>query len=289
MCKSQLLVKNPKYGIKDERAYLPVPCGKCNRCIAAKITGWQWRLQEEFKISFCPLFVTLTYREANVPKHTYEDGYTTRVLNSKDMTDYLKLLRFHAKKQRLDNIRYFYVGEYGTLRHRPHYHMIIWNCDDIRLIQDTWKHGFVHISPLRTMDSVGYCLGYLYDGKGKAPIGFPPFVRMSRGIGRNYLYNPDGSIRKHIQSYHLRKLENCTVQLDNGIILPIPKFFKDRIYDDRQRRKLTKYMQKRIDDKLVERVESIMRATGQDEEAVLHSIYVEPFVQSKKKISIPID
>lgn len=185
MCQSHILVVNKKYGINGQPHKIPVPCGKCPQCIQSKIHSWQFRFEQEMRSTSSPFwFVTFTYNEESVPIDNvlYEKGYPDRndnkahvqnVLREKDMRDYLKLLRYHWVKKNiqykatLPSVRYFYVGEYGTKYSRPHYHMILWNIDDIRLIIDTWPHGFVHIDQMKSLDSIGYCLSYLYDGKGK--------------------------------------------------------------------------------------------------------------------------
>lgn len=280
MCKQAYLIRNPRAGIFGQREFLPVPCGKCTKCRITRIQTWQFRLQQEIKVSHSAQFVTLTYDQNNVPISNvlYEKGYPDRndnkahvqkVLKSRDVTLFLKRLR-----HKTPNIRYFYVGEYGTLRHRPHYHIILLNCDEPRTILDTWTLGHVDIRPITETDArIAYCLKYvLSDSKGTySPNGYPPFVRMSKGLGRNY-------INSETIEFHNRRVENCTVSLTDGKKLSLPKYFKERIYDDFSRYKLTLYLQQRADNELTKRVEQNKINTNMTEAEIYLALDSEPYL-----------
>lgn len=277
MCKTPLNVKVQR---SDGWRTIPVPCGKCKRCIAQRVASWQWRMEQELRVSTTPYFVTLTYNRKSCPIADVPWGDSTRkfrVLRPRDMTLYLKSLRFHYAKQSDNLIRYFYVGEYGTLRKRPHYHLILLNCDDVRLIQDTWKHGFVDISPINSMDnSIAYCLAYLYKRNTFAPPNHPQFSRMSKGLGRSY-------ISKEVINYHNRKLDNSSVTMSNGRRIPLPKYMKERIYTEENRFLLSHHLQVAADVALDKKVKSVMRSTGLSEESVLHQFFMEPYISPPKR------
>lgn len=140
-------------------------------------------------------FVTLTYADDNQvnldPTHT---------------TEFLKRLRKSIEPHR---IRYFYVGEYGDERGRPHYHFALFNfptcargqtrqprkdqqmhcCKVCNEMSRLWTHGRIECARLEPA-SARYIAGYvtkkmtdphhpLLEGR------FPEFARMSRrpGIG----------------------------------------------------------------------------------------------------------
>ncbi|AXH76435.1 MAG: replication initiator protein [Microviridae sp.] len=277
MCKQPYTVrKEYSSGFRS----IPVPCNKCPECISKRVAEWKWRMEQEFKVSTSPLFITLTYNQQSVPRADIDISGVQRsfkVLNPKHLTDYLKLLRFHWDKQSEAKIRYFAVGEYGSKKGRPHYHIILMNCDDVRLICDTWKYGRVDISPVRSIDSVGYCLGYLKKKCKFVPPNHPQFSSKSRGLGRNY-------INAETISYHNRRLENCTVDLNNGRTIHLPKFMKDKLYTETNRLHLTHYLQTVADKALDEKVLAQVRATGKTEEQVRKEFYVEPFIEKKPKI-----
>lgn len=279
MCKTPNFVRNAKWTPSSYKPQMfTVPCGKCPQCISKRIAEWKWRMEQEMLHSTTPYFVTLTYNRQSVPVAEIDISgkkVPFRVLNPKHLTDYLKLLRFHYAKTSKNLIRYFAVGEYGTKKGRPHYHIILLNCDDIRLICDTWKYGRVDISPVRSIDSVGYCLGYLKKKCSFVPPMHPQFSRMSKGLGRSY-------ITPSVIAYHNRRDSNCSVTLVNGREIMLPKYMKDRIYDDSARYKLGKYLQSISDKTLDEKVESVMRSTGKSEEVVRREFYVEPFIEKPK-------
>lgn len=92
----------------------PFPCGQCEHCRAQLSKKWRNRMEWESR-DYPPeeiLFVTLTYSDEHLPK----DGN----LDKKHLTNFRKRLR-----ERYGKFRYFNVGEYGSKRWRPHYHLII--------------------------------------------------------------------------------------------------------------------------------------------------------------------
>lgn len=122
-------------------------CGTCEQCMAEKANNWLVRNYYESKRWEDICFVTLTYK--NNPYF----------LIKKDLQDFIKRLRrnleYHGYEEKL---RYFAAGEYGTLKGRPHFHIIIYNWKDIKryfvrlnkkcniifeseLIKDAWKKG----------------------------------------------------------------------------------------------------------------------------------------------------
>lgn len=92
-----------------------VPCGKCIGCLRARAFNWSVRCTCEsyyFKEKF---FFTFTYDKEHLP--------SDRNLCRAHMQNFFKLLRYYFPDSK---IRYFYCGEYGEKRHRPHYHAIIY-------------------------------------------------------------------------------------------------------------------------------------------------------------------
>lgn len=288
MCKTPLNVRVER---SDGYRTIPVPCGKCNDCIYSRIVSWQFRLECEYLHSeFRPLFVTFTYDKHHVKRGLEYDkpngrAYVRHILESRDMTLYWKRLRF-ARFNKFKNrwasfgycplsekpssIKYWYVGEYGTKRKRPHYHAILFGIDDLRLIQDTWEHGHVDI---RFMDSpstsVGYCLKYLFKKNSYSPCGFKPFMRASKGIGSCY-------INRETVRYHNSDFENCFVSTLGDVKLTLPKYLKDRIYDEPTRFLVTYHLQNRIDKMQSDRVKLLMNNSGRSEEEILYDLFVEP-------------
>lgn len=240
MCISPITKKNKKINhlSKANEQTSQVPCGKCAECARNKIKSWYFRIEQEIKVSKNVHFVTLTYDEDNVPKN--ENGQKTLV--KKDCQLFLKRLR---KKE--ENVRYYLVGEYGTKTKRPHYHAIMFNIKNVENIQNEWRNGFTFNPPLdKNGAEIHYVLKYLNkEKKGKIKGVEPEFSLMSKGIGKNYL-------TPQMIKYHLQSVEKSYVMGKNGEKLPMPKYYKEKIYTEDSkitRAQVTKYLAKRSEEK----------------------------------------
>lgn len=141
-------------------------------------------------------FVTLTYNDDNVPGYGLDPAHTR---------DWLKRLRKSIEPRK---IRYYLVGEYGDVTHRPHYHAALFNypnclwgksrytktrlrcCTSCDLLSRTWGHGNVLLGDL-TPQSAQYTAGYIIK-KMASEIGTqldrtPEFSRMSLGSRKDGL------------------------------------------------------------------------------------------------------
>lgn len=102
----------------------PVGCGYCMECRLHKSRQWANRLVMEGmtydNMDSC-FFVTLTYES---PPISETGAYT---LDKLDVKRFMNSLRKHYNRQDISCIRFFEVGEYGSLRKRPHYHLILFN------------------------------------------------------------------------------------------------------------------------------------------------------------------
>lgn len=124
-------------------AKIQVPCGHCLLCTERKKNSFAARCAMECQShDHLPLFVTLTYRDEDLP-----DG-----LKYSDVQYFLKRLRIGLKRDGFDvNLRFAGCGEYGTKRQRPHYHLLIWGFPRTgkfkyifeidEFIRSKWKHG----------------------------------------------------------------------------------------------------------------------------------------------------
>jgi hypothetical protein len=101
-------------------------------------------------------FVTLTYDTDYVP--ITEKGFLT--LNKKHLQTFMKRLR----KLSNEKLKYYACGEYGSLKMRPHYHIILFNAN-ADMVHRAWalggkSLGQVHIGSV-TEASIGYTLKYM--------------------------------------------------------------------------------------------------------------------------------
>jgi len=109
----------------DGRAYIPIqiPCGICILCLEEKARQWAVRIAHEATMHEHSCFITLTYNKEHEPAHGS--------LQYDDLQKFWKRLRQNmvreAKRNRtkLPATRYYAVGEYGDIGHRPHYHACI--------------------------------------------------------------------------------------------------------------------------------------------------------------------
>lgn len=157
---------------------LEVACGKCEECIGQKTSALKNAIKLEMaSTGLRPWFLTLTYRTECLPF----DG-----VNKRHVQSFLKRLRsrlaYHFKD--LGEFRTFYVSEYGSKYHRPHYHMLIFGIDPLRymsystfhgIIADCWRYGFTHERQC-DIGCAKYVSKYLYKGS-NVPEGQNPNFR----------------------------------------------------------------------------------------------------------------
>lgn len=242
-----------------------IPCGNCIGCRLDYSKQWATRCMLEAKNSENNWFLTLTYDNENIPmkseimnKETgeifYNDGSWTGTLQPEDMTKFIKRLRKHWKYHyNVDEIRYFYCGEYGGQTGRPHYHMIVFGLpiekDDLIFkfanenyqpiyecpkIAKIWGKGIVSVGKV-TFSSCAYVARYVtkkikgyeseeqYAKQGR----IPEYVQMSRnpGIGlKYYLEN-----KKEI--YHTDTLYQTTCK-GNIVKLNAPRYYDKKLKEE---------------------------------------------------------
>ncbi len=111
------------------------PCGRCMPCRVNRSREWQTRLLMESYSHLESVFVTLTYALDPV------------TVEKSQLQKFLKRLR---KRMEPIAFRYFAVGEYGEVRSRPHYHLLLFGVglDHEVMIQKSWPQGFVKIDEL---------------------------------------------------------------------------------------------------------------------------------------------
>lgn len=193
--------------LRDSVAFIHVPCGKCEGCRLDYTKLWSTRMVYEFEETKKAVFITLTYRDEDLP--LADDG--TPTLCKRDVQLWLKRLRKHLARKDI-TIRYYLCGEYGPKRERPHYHAILFgvSLNDIPDLvylganpelhyssytspvwQDIWSHGYIKITDVtaRVCDYVArYVLKKtkdVIDINDGDTLRIPPFNLSSRkpGIG----------------------------------------------------------------------------------------------------------
>jgi hypothetical protein len=215
---------------------VPINCGKCPPCLKRRVDSWVFRLLQEDRDSCSGHFVTLTYDPVHLPR----SNNNLPTLDKRDLQLFFKRLR---KITGYGKIRYYAIGEYGTLFRRPHYHAIIFGCPTPVSYGFAWSP---HRDPIGSIDvgsvsgdSIAYCAGYLNKGK-TVPCHSRDdrqreFSVMSNGLGAGYL--SDNIIR-----YHKSHLDRLYVVHPGGRRVAMPKYYRDKIFTEDEKAKQREFV-----------------------------------------------
>jgi len=149
---------------KNIRESLKLPCGQCVGCRLERSRQWAIRCVHEAQMHTDNCFITLTYRDADLP-YNYS-------LDVREFQLFMKKLR----KKYGSGIRFYHCGEYGSQFGRPHYHACLFNFDfpdkelwqvrdNVRLyvsesLSEIWGKGFCTIGEV-TFESAAYVARYI--------------------------------------------------------------------------------------------------------------------------------
>lgn len=173
-------------------------CRQCIGCRLERSRQWAIRCVHEMKQHEKNCWLTLTY----APEHLPPGG----TLVKRDVQLFMKRLR----KRYGQGIRYYYCGEYGEKRGRPHYHIMLFGhdfedrepwkqthdgfaLDTSEELSELWEDGIACVSDA-TFETAAYTARYITKkvlGK-KASVHYegltPEFTDMSRrpGIGKTW-------------------------------------------------------------------------------------------------------
>lgn len=230
------------HGVTLDHPYL-VPCGKCLKCKKSKAAEWSNRLVCESKYHEQSCFLTLTYDQESVPRSYDSHNKLHYSLKKIDLQLFIKRYRRYLEYNKLGDIRYYAVGEYGSKTYRPHYHAIIFGHfpDDAeivkynkkgqhlyhsKLLSKLWSHGEVIIG--RTSPQTMFYTASYVTGK---QLGFHayawydamcierPFSVMSRRPGIGYQYAMD-------HKNQVLSNQQLTVGLDGDLsVFSAPRYF----------------------------------------------------------------
>jgi hypothetical protein len=216
--------------------YQYVPCGDCIYCHHSRVNDWVFRLNQESKEHSLLSFATLTYEQAPATAI----GLDT--LDKRDIQLFFKRLRKNASKisQRNVKIKYFLVGEYGTITNRPHYHAIIFGATNNE-VENAWKgyynddtaaiNGHVYFGQVEG-NSIAYCAKY-FESRWQ-PINDlddreKPSSLMSKNLGLNF-------ITPQMVNYFHNTL-TPTLKID-GHWQSLPRYYRDRIFNETQKNQI---------------------------------------------------
>lgn len=211
----------------QESRWQAVPCGKCPNCLKRRLGAWAFRLEKESQLWDKQYFLTITYNPVYIP--LTRNKFMT--LCKKDLQDYFKRLRKNSKA----NFKYYAVGEYGTKRKRPHYHVILFASSFMKddFILSCWRNpvtkepqGDIYFGKVEP-GSIAYCVQY-YDKGDWYPSHAKDdreseFSVMSKGLGKNW-------ITKETENHLLTNVKKAFIYTKDGHKIAIPRYYKKRIY-----------------------------------------------------------
>lgn len=179
-CLFPRIINNPAYSsiCGNQSQKLIVPCGKCINCLKSRRAEWAFRLRSEFINSECAFFVTLS-----------EDDKHLHALNKSDLQKLFKCMRKAGYK-----FTYYAIGEYGSKKGRPHYHIMFFfkhdveSYDFMQYISKYWHMGNVEVSECNFV-RIEYITHYHIRPKNPKNAQFSErtFQLMSKGIGLQFI------------------------------------------------------------------------------------------------------
>ncbi len=112
-------------------------------CLVTRSQIWTARILMEARMHQKSAFITLTYTDSHLP----EGGH----LSVHHLQQFIKDLR---KKVHPRKIRHLSIGEYGTLKGRPHYHAVIFGIGSeelMHILPTVWLKGSVEPNPFKPL------------------------------------------------------------------------------------------------------------------------------------------
>ena len=265
MCLYPTLIENPKYKANKKNGgvipllhnqairMVPIGCQDCIECRKKKAREWQSRLQEDLRKHKNGRFVTFTFSDESI-KELYEmepnkkwqgvkhlEGYE---LDNAIATRAVRLFLERHRKKYSKSLRHWLVTEIGHNGTKNiHLHGIIWTDEHLDTIEQLWKYGtmwkgkevngkLINYVNERT---VNYIVKYIHkvDCENKS---YRSIVLTSAGIGRCYIERNDWKNNKF-----RGKETNENYRTRQGREIPLPIYWRNKIYTDEEREKLWIY------------------------------------------------
>lgn len=181
-----------------------VACRECWQCRETKVDDWVGRCIAESKTATGAHAITLTYgRDMSTGD---VDNIRAAVLTYSDVQKYLKYLRADGFP-----VRYFVVGEYGSLKGRAHWHIIMYWQGEIpdhvlekNFMQKHWTHGWSYWRECH-VHSVRYACKYLLkDIEDPDAQSWGPLMSKKPPLGHEYFcWLADEHVRQGISPKNL--------------------------------------------------------------------------------------
>lgn len=202
MCKSPRSTNIAKGNIP---VFIDLPCRECWQCRANRVNDYVARCLCEAQYSDWTVSLTLTYRDS---------AEREKDLAHKEITPHhVQQLMRNLRKRSTGKMRYIVTGEYGTLKGRAHFHMILFGKGkkpEIPHNRNTnwgpWSHGYTFADWDGGERAIRYVCKYILKGEGrywfslskKPPIGWTFFEKRAHWYAeqgvfpRSFEYMPPG-------------------------------------------------------------------------------------------------
>lgn len=222
--------------LSDERVkYVPVGCGVCMECKKQKARSWQVRLHEELRTNKNAIFITLSFTDKSLNNLEIDLNSNLKGYDLDNKIATLAIRRFlerHRQKYKMP-LRHWLVTELGqTNTERLHLHGIFFTSLNKNELQSLWKYGNIWIGEYVNEKTINYIIKYIH----KSDIihkYYNPIILTSKGIGSNYLNRIDSKRN----SFNDKKTDELYITR-NGIKLPLPIYYRNKLYNDYEREKL---------------------------------------------------
>lgn len=222
------------------RSGIHVRCGKCEPCLESRQKEWAVRLSVELRQCITAYFVTLTYNEyaLELLKDLDKDCFQRFLKRLRQYVDRGMPEAYKGKKVSKINgkeaeIKYFAVGEYGSLKERPHWHIVLFNFpfnleDSENIISFAWQEngqnlGFDKMGIL-SVGGIHYTTDYMFKNAGKDAIRL-----ISKGLGAGYV--TDNTVY-----FHQKTLDGLITV--NHQKTSMPRYYAKKVYNEKQRKEI---------------------------------------------------
>lgn len=223
--------------MKDERcAYVQIPCGQCEECRAKKAREWQVRLNEEIKIWKYNYFVTLTFS----PEELENLCKKTRLKECNAVAGYaVRHMLERWRKKHKKTLKHWLITELGHEgTERIHMHGLFFSNEELTFSEmddnklrrwEFWKYGHIFVGDYVSERTINYIVKYI-NKIDKDHKGFVGQILASPGLGaawlkkpyaKDYIYNGKDTLQGYI--------------LDNGGKIGLPKYYKNKLYNEEER------------------------------------------------------
>jgi len=151
---------SPATMLLQSGARLTVPCRRCWQCLSNRKNNYVGRMLCEQATSEWTAAITLTYAPT--------DSGADKVLNPRHFQFFMRRLR---EKFAHTQLRYFVAGEYGELRGRAHFHVVLYGVGPKPEIPQNqmfhwkfWPHGHCHADNFTNVKAMKYVAKYVVKG-----------------------------------------------------------------------------------------------------------------------------